>query len=250
MKRGWQALMALVLFASAVPLAQVLYDRSSPPRTTMTFTQRELMSGWNRDENTVQMLNWSWSNPPELDSVPDDRLESLGLRCVRGEADCYLAKGRRAWVVVGLGSGRYDLQIDTLSARIDSLRAAASDSTAARQLVMLEEQLKQLRSSNSRLTMVDVGTDRDALAERWPDGTHLILAARITAYRQSYLRDSLPGQVHWYRVNADPLPMNLYVPTEFAHLVRDSTGMGQQRYQVEVAIGRRWLPRVVRVTRE
>ena len=80
MKRGWMVLSALVLVASGVPLVQVARDRAGAPRATLVLSHRELMPGWNHDENSGVTVNWSWATVPRVDSLTRGQLDSLGIR--------------------------------------------------------------------------------------------------------------------------------------------------------------------------
>lgn len=248
MKRGWQALVALVLFASAVPLVQAWLDRRGEPRGTLQLTHRELMVGWNRDENSGETLVWSWISAPDLDSVPEEQLATLGIRCRRSMYNCSTGSGRRGWMVVGLDLERWNAAIDSLQHIIDSVRAdPAPDSLVKHKLIDLDGRMTELTLRTSRLHMVAIGTDPNALAAEWGDGQHLILAAKLDAYRNTWPRDTLPGERPLFRVHAEPLPSALYVPARWAEGVRDTIGTRQQMYEATVVVGRRWLPRVVEV---
>ena len=51
----------------------------------------------------------------------------------------------------------------------------------------------------------------------------------------------------WYRVDARPATLSLYVPSRWAGALRDSTGYRRQLYRVRIGIGARWLPRIIEV---
>jgi hypothetical protein len=246
MKRGWEALAALVIISSAVPLAQVAFDRNGTPRGSLTLTHREMMVGWSRDENSGETLIWSWATSPDLDSVPAHELPALGLHCgERTVYECGYGNGRRGYMVVGLDLGRWQASIDSLKMRIDSVRAIVpADSLTDLSLRGMVGQMEQLVLRTSRLRMQAIGQDPAALAAAWNDGAHLVLAAELTAYRNVWPRDSLDRTAPHYRVHAEPLPSALYVPARFAEAVRDTVGTRNEMYQVEVVVGRRWLPRV------
>ena len=247
MKRGPLLLVALVAVATAVPLGQAVYDRSAPPRMTLTLSQGELMADWRRDENTGVRLGWAWGRAPELDSLSRADLERMGLRCEREGYRCAREATRRGWIVVGLDSVGWRRRVDSIRAVIDSIRAVIpEDSAEGRGLRDQVQQMKRAVLQESRLRVLDIGTDPAALAERWGDG-HLVLAARIYAFRETWPADTLRGGVERFRVHADPLPADLYLPNEWAPLVEDSTGYRDRVYRVTVAVGRGWLPRVAEV---
>ncbi|HVX89303.1 MAG TPA: DUF4824 family protein [Gemmatimonadales bacterium] len=254
MRHGWAYLTGLVALASAVPLAQVMVDRSAPPRMTLRLSQREFIRAWREDENTGEALSWSWYRPPEIDSVPTAALAEMGIRCEEARYDCGLRAARAGWMVVAIDTVGWRAGVDSAQHALDSVRALVpQDSEAVRNGRDKESVLWQRTWYQSRLVMVDAGRDPDALAAKWSDGAHLVLRARLTASRISYPRDTLPGEVAYYRVHGEPMPSLLYLPAPWAPVVRDSTLRGSwdrnARYEVVVGVGRGWLPRVLEVTR-
>lgn len=254
MKRGWMALVALVLVASAVPLLQVMMDHGAPPRMTLQLTQREFYRAWREDDNTGEALTWVWHYAPEIDSVTVPQMDSMGLHCSTTNYDCGLRSGRSGWMVVGIDTVTWRRAIDSAQYRIDSLHAVVpQDTFTTRALREREAELERVTWYTSRLVMVDAGRDADTLLAKWSDGAHLILRARLTAYRDSWPRDTVAGEILRYRVHAEPEPQMLYIPNAWAPVVRDSTVRGsydtQARYHVVVGVGRGWLPRVLEVTK-
>lgn len=254
MKRGWVALVALVLVASAVPLLQVMRDHGAPARMTLKLSQREFYRAWRDNDNTGEALSWVWHSAPEMDSVPAERMEAMGLGCDSTNYDCGLRSGRSGWMVVAIDTLGWRQEVAAAQRRVDSVRTLASrDSLTVRTLREREAELERVTWYTSRLVMVDAGRDPDALLARWSDGAHLILRARLTAYRTNWPRDTLVAEARRFRVHAEPEPQTLYLPNAWAPVVRDSTVRGaydrQARYHVVVGVGRGWLPRVLEVTR-
>ncbi len=250
MRNGWMAPAALVVLASGVPVTQAALDRAGEPRATLTLTHRELFLGYDRDrdENSGVAVNWSWARAPQLESLPLAQLAALGFDCEDARYQCGSDGGRRAWIVIGIDPSMWDREIATVQREIDSVRTAAiPDSVAGLALRHLVERLRQLVLRTSRLEMVEVGRDPEALARRWNDGQHLVLPARLRVYRDGWPADTLPGQLQIFRLHAEPLPASLYVPIRFAAPLRDTLGTREQFFEVTVVVGRRWLPRVVEV---
>lgn len=250
MIRGWMALGALVIIASAVPLVQVELDRGGAPRATLVVSNRDLMLGYQREENSGVTVTWNWSTPPQLDSLTRATLDSLGVRCPGTGYDCDSRSGTRGWIVVGLDTVPWQRAVDSARRALDSIGTPKpGDSVAKWRHRDAAQRLKQLELYTSRLRMVAAGRDPDLLAARWSDGKHLILPARLWVYRLTYPRADLPGETPLFSLHGDPLPGELYVPKEFAPEVADTVGYREQQFDVTVAVGRRWLPRVVAVTR-
>lgn len=247
-RQRWFAPLALILGASLVPLAQVAWDRAAARHATVTFSNRELPPGYLESDNSGTTLTWSWWWSSELDSVPLDQIQGLGLHCRRDDYDCGMSGKRRGWAVVGLDTHQWQLKVDSLQATIHEIRRLpASDTTAGRKLRDAVGELGQVVRDRSRLVLVAVGTDPDALAAQYNDGLHLILRARIHAYRTTWPRDTLPGETPHFRVYIDPLPRQLNVPARWAPMVQDSSEYHNRRYNVTIAVGGGWLPRVVNV---
>jgi len=241
-------LCALVLVASGVPLVQVARDRAGAPRGTLVLSNRELSVGWGHDENSGVTVNWSWAFPANFDSLTRPQLDSLGIRCPGTGYDCDSRHGTRGWIVVGLDTLGWQRSVDSVRHVIDSIGTVAAGDTAAKRLrADAVARWKQLLTYTSRLRMVAVGQDPAALAAAWDDGKHLVLSARLWVYRQTYPRQDRPGEVPLFSVNATPLPGELYVPVQWAEGVTDTLGTREELYAVTVAVGRRWLPRVVEV---
>jgi hypothetical protein len=248
--RPWIAPVAVALLSSAYPLMQVELDHTAPPRLTLQLSQRELFESFQRDENSGVTLTWNWAMPPELDSVPRRELAALGITCSRDGYECSRGRKRRGWVVVGLDTLRSQHAIEFARQELDSIaHLPIPDSVRKLQVQSYISRIDQLVLHTSRLVLVAVGDDPEALAAKWNDGAHLVLAARVNAWRVSWPSDTLPGQEPIYSVYAEALPPALYVPREWAGLVRDSVryGYGQQLYRVTVGIGGRWLPRVLEI---
>ena len=243
--------------ASGVPLVQVGLDHSAPPRQTLLLTHRELMVGWSGDENSGVTLTWSWATSPDLDSLPRERLLALGISCGHEPYQCNSGRGHRGWMVVGVDPDRWRGAIDSTRAEIDSIQhSALPDSVADLRIRLLVDRLKQLELYSSRLKLDAVGQDPAALAAEWNDGKHLVLAAVFHASRQTWPRDTLPGEKPLYQIHAEPVPSSLYLPSQWAAAVEDTIGTlprgygeRQQMYEVTVAVGRWWLPRVLEVKR-
>ncbi len=250
MRHGWVAPVVVVVLATGIPVTRATMDRADTPRNMVILTHRELIVRWTRDENTGVSLSWSWGRPPQFDSVSLAELAPLGVTCNGHRYECGFTGGRRGWIVVGIDTTMWDGAIEAVRYRIDSIRASGiSDSAAGIALRQEVERLKQLVLYTSRLTLAAVGQDPEELARQWNDGKHLVLAATIRVYRDGWPADTLPGHTPTFRINAEPLPSSLYVPVEFAPELTDSAGSRLNLYEATVAVGGKWLPRVLEVTR-
>ena len=184
---------AVVLFATVVPLAKVGVDRGGEPRMTITVTHRELMQRWGRNENSGEVLTWSWGIAPELDSLTAQDLGALGFSCREEEYDCGIRSGRNGWIVVTLDTVTWQRGVDSMRRTWDSLRAFPTDTLAQARLReltwQLEQQIRQTVLEHGNvlaLSGIAVGQKRGGglvfnLRERTPDeeGKDMNISAQI-----------------------------------------------------------------------
>lgn len=247
--RPWLAPAAVVLLASAFPLVQVELDRAGAPRATLEFTQGELGIGYSSDENSGIELTWNWwGQGTQMDSVREEVIRALGFQCDHADYECSFGHGQRGWVAVALDSTQWLRGVANARRTVDSTWRTLPDSARPRYRAQAMSQMEYAVFNGSRLRIEELGPDPGRLAARWNDGRHIILPARLSAWRTSWPRDTLPGAQRYYRVDARPMPPSIYVPAEWAGALRDTTGYNRQLYRVEVVVGARWLPRVVRIT--
>lgn len=246
--RPWLAPAAVALVASAFPLAQVELDRAGTSHGTFEVTQGELRVGYTSDENSMVSVDWNWwGSGTQMDSVSEATIRTLGFECDRATYDCSFGHGQRGWVVVAIDSLQWQREVDKMRTSVDSTWRLLPDSARRKQRPELMGRMEQAYFEGNRLRIEAVGPDPAPLEAQWGDGRHLILPARLSAWRTSWPRDTMPGAARWYRVDARPATLSLYVPSRWAGALRDSTGYRRQLYRVRIGIGARWLPRIIEV---
>lgn len=247
--RPWLAPAAVALVASAFPLLQVGSDRIGASHGTFELAQGELSLSYTSDENSMASLQWNWwGEGMQMDSVRDETIRTLGFRCDRATYECSFGHGERGWVAVAIDSMQWQRGVAKARTSVDSTWRSLPDSVRPKRRSELMGRMEQAYFEGNRLRIEAIGPDPARLAAQWNDGQHIILPARLSAWRLSWPRDTLPGATRWYRIDARPETPSLYVPSRWAGLLRDSTGYRRQLYRVGIEVGARWLPRVVEVT--
>lgn len=242
--------LALVLLSNAVVLAGVWYNRSGEPQALLTLSERELQppySGWLRgEENSVLRLNLAWRHP--LDQTRPAWLDEAKLRALGFEPQALgRGSGRLLWLVLELDGPRYRQGLERarteLARRQTALLADPDNAQRRRARDAQQRELEQEEKVASRLLLVDIGTDPQALRQAWPDRQRQVLvAARVRPYRQA---DEARYGAHIELENP-----RISVPREYRQLFQDGRGgsrPSRPALQVEVAFGQRHEPWVLDV---
>jgi hypothetical protein len=245
--KPWTLPVVVLVAANLYPLVTVLRDRIPGPVMQGTFTERELQRDWVRDENSGIALNWYWADQSGFDSVSAEGLAEIGFDCAGNEERC-AADERTAWALVMIDDARMEARIEEARRRHDSLVAAGhADSVGW-------DRRAELARSASRLVIAKIGADPAKLRSEGGAGG-VVLPVRVTAWRVSARSDSLP---QWFRVNANPMPGTLHLPSEMAAAF-DSIAPDRRygatpedpyplpRYEVVVVIGGAGLPRIAEI---
>ena len=245
--RPWTLPVAVLLAANAVPLLTVVRDRSAGPAMQATFTERELPRDWMRDENSGVALNWSWMDNSPFDSVSAEQMAAMGFDC-EGKEDRCGSDERTAWAYVTIDDARMERRIAEAARAHDSLVAAGPPDSAG------GNRRAELERSASRLVISRIGADPEELRAAGGSGG-VVLPVRVTAWRVTLQSDTL---AQWWRVNANPMPGRLHIPSEMVHRY-DSLAPDRRynvaaadpwplpRYEVVVVVGGRGLPRIAEI---
>lgn len=226
----------LVLIGNGVPLGQVLWDRSGPPRSVTEFSVRELTWAGNDDENTGITLEWNWHRS-SMDSVTVALLDSLKLRCRPVPYGSSCNDSRRGYAVIGIDTAEWLADSARRIRALDSLRRVGSRDTTYR--------VTELRSigRESRLAVLDVALDRDVLLARW-GAKWPILPADLESW---WYAESSSTEMD-RKVTVRLSPSRLYLPSALRDQARDAPGFRWNDSVPEsfatVTIGRWGLPRI------
>ena len=193
MNRFALAAAALLVITNAYVLGGVAWNRSGEPVSSLTLTERELglnhyYRGSRENSGISLTLHWRVFDPHEDNEylylsgrspawLDADRLRELGLdiedfsqsdRRHRYRADDYATPTILVMEYDGETRQQALRQAETVLAKLrrDGL-ASPSDQSLANRLDHFEKEVKRLRHQYSRLYVIDAGTDRDELVEKY-----------------------------------------------------------------------------------
>lgn len=258
---GFGLALGLILLANVVVLAGVYANRQGQPTSSLSLTHREFyLRSYGRGEDSGVTVQLRWQTPRD----PDDRildaakLAELGFDLPPGNDewtyDRYkVISPRVAYVVLEYDGPAWQQSLQQRRATLDKSLDKARDDRARKRL---QDNFDRFRQDASRLVLVDVGTNPDALRQRYPDRARdLIARARIAAYRRS-VRDPETKKRSWTlhgRVSS-LLPSTITVPSAMGDelMTTRKTRYGERRTirdEVAVALdyGRRYEPWVASV---
>ncbi|MBM0106007.1 DUF4824 family protein [Steroidobacter sp. S1-65] len=267
---------ALIVVTNAVVLAGVAYNRSGEPEAVLRLTERELRLSywsWPDNENSSIDLQLSWrvarTQQDErlgylyggLDWLQPAQLQELGFDVsgdMQSNEDAQRVSrqpSRRVWVALEYDGPAYQ-------AALEQARAALERATALAQANAGEEEFEQrLRAAqaglerekriDSRLFIVDVGLDPDALRARHPNRQQYVMVP-------GRLRVSIQGPEGQQRPVAHVFDLDvdaIRVPYDYRDIVEPLTRAAdatyydrrEPRFQATVNFGRRFEPWIVEV---
>jgi hypothetical protein len=261
MKRLLLCAAALVLVADGFVFAHVAYNRSGEP-LTITLTERELSIpyyySYSRNDNSGMNLHLEWRVAPfnteerywQYDRtllLDEQKFLSLGFHPTENcdnpteySGRPRLDPPRQAWVA-------FEYDGPTHAKVVERQRRQLPDPGIKKEeLEQRTRELEQLEHRDTRLYAIDVASDRDELAARYP-GT-MILAAKIG--------NNFDCQEKYKIYVSELLTDSIHVPTEYHPLFselpeRAADATWTPAYRVTLAIGKLaepWLLKVERVT--
>lgn len=236
--------LGLILLSNAVALAGVWYNRSGEPQALLQLGERELRvpyDGWLRgEENSALRLQLVWRQPQERQGWLDEiTLRELGFDPLR------LGHGsvRPVWLVLEQDGPAYHKLLEEAQSEFVSAESALlkqpQDKTLQRQRDDSQRDLLSEQTLASRLVMVDIGLDAEALRRAWPDRQqYVVLPARITPY-QSGARPTYSASV---ALESERISVPRNMREVFAGWRQRGYYEPGPRVQVEVAFGQRHEP--------
>lgn len=192
--------LALILLSNAVALAGVYYNRSGPPESSLTLSERELRlpySDWGlgQEENSGRSLELVWRRGGDevaLDWLSEEKLQAMGFQLPERQADGWPAELRRprarsVWLVLELDGPAYRRQVqaarEALGEAEARLELRPDDEELRRQRQQRQDQLAREERHDSRLFLVDAGPEAAALRQAYPDRQrYVLLAGRLSPY--------------------------------------------------------------------
>lgn len=266
--------LALIVGTNAVVLAGVAYNRSGEPEAVLQLTERELRFrfwNWPEHENSSIDLHLSWRIPraSEQDSygiwyqdlhwLQPAQLQELGfdvsgnMESDRDSQRVARQPSRRAWLVLeydgpayqdALEQARGDLQRATSLAEVN-----AGDAEFQQRLASAEDRVRREQQFASRLFLIDVGLDADALRERYPDRRrYVVVRGRLGIMVQGPEGHRRPvARVAGIEVDAIRVPHRYRDIVEPLSPEAERTYMKRQepRFAATINFGRRFEPWIV-----
>lgn len=242
--RGWVAV-GIVLLATAVALAEAVWNRSAVGRETVLTDREARISGGGRDE-TALWLRLEYVTPTDSawgGWLGTARLSALGADTTADAVRRRQMDARPAFAVLELDGPAWREHVAERIAEHE--RTLAGDSALTRRDSLLSLFRTGLERG-SRLILVDAGPDAVALAARYPDATrHLILPAVVRTFvEHRFVGPAAPvDTVLGSRVELEH--RRLLVSGQQARVVRSPDHDGG--YRVTLATGRSHAPGVEKV---
>jgi hypothetical protein len=243
----------LVLLANALLLGGVAWNRAGEAEAVLALTERELAlpyGRWGHRESTGVALSIRRADG-EAEWLDRDKLAALGFepdRFLRGLDAGRRSVERRVFVVLEFDGPAFS---ELLTEQVDRVRRLQDEVAAGeadrRRLEAAESELERLRTSASRLVLVDAGTAAAPLRRKYPDESrHAVMRALVRMYAHAVPGQDLEPVVRG-RVGA-LLPGDVHVPRRHHAALRRATGGGRgeydapPRYRVVLKFGRRLEP--------
>ncbi len=260
------AALLLIALANGILLWNVARNRTGTPTAELLLSERELLvqQSW-REENSGRFLrlryqyvrsakeNEVWQTNPWLDKT---KLQSLGYRFRAAEDEALDIKNlprlpqKPAFLVLELDGKAYQEALAQAAAEVKSLRHAAKPEGLQR----ATEQLRQIRTEDSRLFVVDAGIDAEQLRQRHPNRQqYAIVPGHVRAWWQPSWQDQTdqekrPKLSTYLGLAHD----QIFVPLEYASIFTNADGQKENgqgvatrtvsRFQVRLAFGQRLEP--------
>ena len=277
---------AVLILTNVVVLAGVAYNRSGAPVMSIDLTERELSMtpSISPGENSGTSLTLKWRALGPIDDAEDivasgrlpssldartpawldkDRLLELGFDLPAIERDIDKHKDRlfhrsiEVYLVLEYGGDSWQKVVEYTQTAADNLRKEienrSDDAKQVKRLEHLEKRLDQVRTSSSRLYVIDAGADRRALLDRYADSGKYLLARGRIGLRWNRDEQKIVGRIRELAINRVhvPLPYSpILVELDRADRARRASRFEppviqrnrQPRYSVRLNIGNRLEP--------
>lgn len=255
----------VIVVVNAIALGGAAYNRSGDPDSVLALDQRELRPGYEyrsaENSGVSLQLDWRYREKPAVEKnyqrydndsdalLGPDKLRDLGFDLrppVSHDDKSYVQQdisSREVFLVMQLDGAtrRHSIEL-----RQQSLQLAEKQSAGAPQDEALRKQAEEARrelaselADNSRLFLVDIGTDHDRLREKYPDrNAYPILRARMEASWGWGLDNKWKPEGRISEVYA----RTINVPRRFHGVERGEYGAHKAKYRIELAFGKRLEP--------
>ncbi len=244
--------LGLILAINLIALGGVAYNRSGEAESRLLLSERELprLNPRYRPENSAVTLNLAWRIAPLSENEPfghgltEAQMRQLGYVQPAPETctpRCPREAQREALVVLELDGPAYRLQLERQRQRLaeaeQALAVLPEDNTLRRRAEEWREDLRRLETG-SRLYLVDVGLELDALRQRYPNRQQYTIVKGLVRPWHS-TEHGLRGSVFLGSADRINLPRHWRssVPEQ-----SDAESQDKARYAIEVSFGKRLEP--------
>jgi hypothetical protein len=269
------AALVLVLVTNGVVLLDVYANRTGEPDAVVMMTERELQLPAQYDmtkENSGLSLHVKWrvqneevrfekfsyeysTSPAWLDRR---KLAGLGFDTTadptseEGKRHYEKMLPRRAFLVLEYDGDAYRQQLGLVEQHLKEETALASANPGkeefAKRVTQAQEVLDRERTVNSRLFIVDAGTDDDALRGRYPDRTRYLIVGGEVRLLVKPKGNTLTGMIDGLDMGIINVPLAVRRPLDSLMKSNSPNGWdGAPRYSVTLAMGRRLEPWIMDV---
>lgn len=211
--------LALIGLVNAIVLAGVAWNRQQPEESRLQLSERELAATyayWRKDNSSLALrLDYRWPSQVDDDhyylSISAEKMAELGFQVPTELNEQTVRRYRRqldrdALLVLELDGPAYRREVALLlAAHAEALRLQKSvpDSKELREAAQhAANALDYEQRRASRLMVVDVGLDQQALRARYPDRTRYAIVRSIIEVQASSVASKWTGE------GDDPRPHN------------------------------------------
>jgi hypothetical protein len=267
----------LIVLTNAVALGGVWWNRSPPADSTLHLSERELSLPWRSlrtgensglaldlrwrvvDRDTGELLSafpYNGGSPAWLDGA---RMAALGFQVGDLQSDegrrRYLRQlPRQAILVLELDGPAWQRALAAARDHAERHGAAAEVNAGSKEFAerakRAKEALAREEHSNSRLFVVDAGTDARQLRQKYPDRTRfMLLNGTIRPFLRDHQREPTQPGGRITRMDIGKLHVPHGLRDAFEALEAPERGelAGQNRFGATVSVGQRLEPWIVYV---
>ena len=203
--------LVLIGVVNAIVLAGAAWNRQPPEESRLQLSERELVSTynyWRKDNSSLALrLDYRWpsraDDEPYYLSISAEKMAELGFKVPSELNEQTVRRYRRqldrdALLVLELDGPAYQREVALLrAAHAEALRLqqAVPDSKELREAAQhAANALDYEQHRASRLLVVDVGVDQQALRARYPDRTRYAIVRSIIAVQASSVANDWTGE--------------------------------------------------------
>jgi hypothetical protein len=255
-RHGLLAGLALILLSNAVALAGVWYNRQGEPESRLLLSERELRRSWDgpHKENSGLMLrlDWrmvrhNWSGEDSCRSehgLTEAQMEAVGLPVndSRSQRDA-----QQAWAVFELNGPAYRQSLRQaevqLQEAINKLQQLPEHKRLKQEEKSARRALEDERFTESRLFLIDVGLDADALRQRYPDRSqYALLRGTVKVWSSCRRSDQKRYQAGTVHLHNESINVPVTWRQQLADLLPEYYGNAITPFTAEISIGQRFEP--------